>query len=160
MTPAQLAKAGTEHAIQTAFFCWLAMAARRGFAAANDEHCYIGGGFQYAEEAYGTKDALPELEWVYAIPNGGSRGDTARTAQIVGGKLKAEGVKAGVSDICVPIRRGAWPGLYIEMKKPGGKVSTEQKAFGAFVKSQGYGFVVCYSWTEARDVLTQYLTQT
>ena len=39
-TPAQLAKSGTEHAEQVAFFAWLAMATMRGLEAADDERCY------------------------------------------------------------------------------------------------------------------------
>jgi len=52
----------------------------------------------------------PELELLYHIPNGGYRYKT--TAR----RLKAEGVKAGVPDICLPVPRGGYHGLYIEMK--------------------------------------------
>jgi len=52
----------------------------------------------------------PELELLYHIPNGGHR--YATTAK----RLKAEGVKAGVPDLCLPVARGGYYGLYIEMK--------------------------------------------
>lgn len=130
MTPEQLAISGSESAHQTALFCWAALARPR----------------------------YPELEWLHAIPNGGSRGSNQRDAMRVGAKMKAEGVKKGVSDICLPVKRGPWSGLYIEMKKRGsGKVSEEQSAFGAFVQVQGFGFVVCYTWIEARDAIEAYL---
>ena len=52
----------------------------------------------------------PELRLLYAIPNGGHR------HKAVAAKLKAEGVKPGVPDLCLPVRRGEYSGLYIEMK--------------------------------------------
>lgn len=137
MTPEQLAKSGSEASEQTALFCWAATARAR----------------------------YPELEWLYAIPNGGARGD-ARSAMIRGGQLKAQGVKAGVSDICLPVKRGPWSGLYVELKRvslrpvrqgSAGGVSSEQQAFGAFVLAQGFGFVVCYGWNEAAQTIQSYL---
>lgn len=138
MTPEQLAQSGSEAAHQTALFCWCAMNMAR----------------------------FPELKWFHAVANGGSRGDSKRSAMIRGGQLKAQGVKPGVSDTFLPVKRGVWSGLYIELKKPSerpkregskGGVSEEQIAFGAFVQGQGFGFVVCYSWDEAAKVIEQYL---
>jgi len=109
-----------------------------------------------------VREAFPELRWFHAIGNGGSRGDTAQSRRIEGGKMKAEGVKPGVSDTMLPVRRGEFPGFYIELKKmPGAGVgpSDEQLEFGEFVQSQGYAFMVCYGWREARDMLIAYLTQ-
>lgn len=164
MNPEQLAKAGNEHSHQAALFCWVAMAMNRGFEAANDMAAYANVG---NAERYGVAQAVGELRWYHAIPNGGSRGDTVKSARIQGGMMKAEGVKPGVADTFLPVHRGAWPGLYIEMKKPAerpkragssGGVSELQSEFGTFVKAQGFGWVVCYSWREAADILQQYLT--
>lgn len=108
----------------------------------------------------------PELEWFHAIPNGGSRGDNPQARAIRGAKLIAEGVRPGVSDTFLPVKRGMYSGLYIEMKKPSvkpkkktskGGVSKEQLDFGNFVQLQGFGFVVCYSWEDAVNVLIEYL---
>jgi hypothetical protein len=96
----------------------------------------------------------PEVKWIYATPNGGLRNP------IVAARLKSEGVKAGISDICCPFARQGYHGFYIEMKKPGGKESKEQKEFGAFLKSEGYLYTMCDSWSKARDAITWYLTQT
>lgn len=161
MNPEQLAKSGTEHGEQAALFCWAAKAASRGFAAAWDMEAYAS--FDRAEALYGSENAVPELEWFHAVPNGGSRGDTARSAKIQGGIMKAEGVKPGVADTFLPVRRGQWPGLYIEMKKgterkkKDGGMSDKQVEFRDFVQAQGYGFVTCYSWREAATILQQYL---
>jgi len=46
----------------------------------------------------------PELELLYAILNGGHR------HKAVGRRLKAEGVKRGVPDICLPVPRGGFTG--------------------------------------------------
>ena len=51
----------------------------------------------------------PVLELMYHTPNGGKRDIT--TAK----KLKRRGVKPGVPDVCLPVARGNYHGLYIEM---------------------------------------------
>lgn len=130
MKPEDLAKSGTESGHQRAVFCWAALNTKR----------------------------FPELKWLHHIPNGGSRGDDAKSRAIRGANLKAEGVRTGVSDLMLPVKRGDWSGLYIEMKKPGGKESPEQKEFGAFVKSQGFGYVCCDTWEKAVQVIEKYLT--
>jgi hypothetical protein len=51
-----------------------------------------------------------------------------------GALLKAEGVSAGVPDLCIP----AWK-IYIEMKcRKGGKVSPEQADYIDYLKDCGY----------------------
>ena len=65
----------------------------------------------------------PELKWLHHIPNGGSR----NKAEAV--KLKQMGVKAGVSDFCLPYPKGIYCGLYIEMKFGDGKHQKSQKEF-------------------------------
>ena len=129
MSPESIAKSGTESAHQQALFAWCAL----------------------------NIETYPELKWFHAIPNGGSRGDNQRSRAIQGGKLKAEGVKSGVADCFLPVKRGVWSGLYIEMKRDTGKPSKEQKEFGVFVQLQGFGFVVCYNWEDAVKCLKEYL---
>jgi hypothetical protein len=96
------------------------------------------------------------LRLAFAIANGGKR--DIRTAV----RLKATGVKAGVSDIFLPVARHDVHGLFIELKKSkehgGGTVSKEQKAWGDSVLAEGYGFCVCYGWREAATVLEMYLS--
>lgn len=96
-------------------------------------------------------DKYHELKWLYAIPNGGERNVA------VAGRLKAEGVKSGVSDLCLPVARCGHHGLYIEMKKPGGKESDKQKEFGAFLKEHGYFYCCCYHWEEAWKTISWYM---
>lgn len=95
----------------------------------------------------------PELKWAYAIPNGGKRDP------ITAARLKNEGVKSGISDVCLPFAKQGYHGFYVEMKKPKGKESAEQKEFGAFLTSQGYLYTMCDSWDKARNAIWWYLTQ-
>lgn len=99
------------------------------------------------------------LSWIYAVPNGGFR--NARTAK----QLKAEGVKAGVPDICIPIPSGSFHGAYIEMKRPENKLlkitkgdtSKEQKQYISYLRQAGYAVAVCYGWEEAVSFTNDYL---
>lgn len=93
----------------------------------------------------------PGLKNLYAIANGGYR--NIQTAV----KLKEEGVVAGVLDLFLACPRGAYAGLYIEMKVKPNKPTPEQLEFMDNVRQEGYSAVVCYSATEAINVITDYL---
>lgn len=93
----------------------------------------------------------PELKLLFHIPNGGKR-DIVTAA-----KLKAEGVKAGVLDLCLPVPKGIYHGAFIEMKAMDGKISSEQSMWIEDLKNQGYFIAVCYGWEKARDIITSYL---
>ena len=76
--------------------------------------------------------ACPELGLLYAIPNGGKRAIKTAIA------LKAQGVKSGVPDMCLPVARGGYHGLYIELKRQrGGTVSETQKSWITALAKQG-----------------------
>ena len=93
----------------------------------------------------------PELVYLFHIPNGGKR------SKIEAARLKREGVKAGVSDLCLPAPHGKYHGLYLEMKTKGGRISPEQKDFLAFVKNNGYAAFVAWSWDEAAEMIEKYI---
>lgn len=151
MTPDELAKTDSEHGHQRALFAWVNMATLYGVRAAFDEQCYQKGGREYADKWYGSKDALPILQELYAIPNGGERN------KAVAAKLKAEGVKAGTPDTHLPVACGQYHSLYIEMKKPGGTVSPDQRDRFDRLTRNGNCVFVCYTWTEATGKLRYYL---
>lgn len=97
----------------------------------------------------------PELELLYHIPNGGKR--DAKTATV----LKRQGVKAGVPDLHLPVAKGIYHGLYIELKKDkSGTVSDYQKSWIARLNAQGYYATVCYGYDEAIETLRAYLELT
>jgi hypothetical protein len=98
-----------------------------------------------------TEGTWPELELLHAIPLGGARHPAT------GKKLKAEGVKKGVPDLCLPVARGPWNGMYIEMKVKGRYPSKEQRWWLAKLTEQGYLAVVCHGFNQAVDVITEYM---
>ena len=94
----------------------------------------------------------PDYGLAYAIPNGGKR--NKKTAV----DLQAEGVKSGVPDVCVPVPRYPYHGLYVEMKRiKKSSISTEQKALIARLKEQGYRVEVCKGAESARWAIESYL---
>ena len=97
------------------------------------------------------ENQIPELALLYHIPNGGHRAKT--TAK----RLKAEGVKAGVPDICLPVPRGKYHGLYIEMKADKNKPTDNQIKWLSELSQQGYFAAVCHGWQAASVTILKYL---
>ena len=93
----------------------------------------------------------PLLGLLHAIPNGGQRHPA------IAAKLKREGVKRGVPDLCLPVARCGLHGLYLELKAADGRLSDEQKRWRDMLIAQGYGVAVVYGFEEARAVLEDYL---
>ena len=94
----------------------------------------------------------PEISLLYHVPNGGSR--NALEAK----HLKAQGVKPGVPDLCLPVSRGGYHGLYIELKRRGGgRTSQAQTAWLEALARQRYCASVCHGWTEAARMIAWYL---
>lgn len=94
----------------------------------------------------------PELDLMYHIPNGGKRNIT--TAK----KLKAEGTKAGVPDIHLPVARCGYHGLFIELKRrEGGTTSKSQEDWLQALKEQGHYTAVCKGCDEATEMIINYL---
>jgi len=91
------------------------------------------------------------LRLLYAIPNGGAR-DVR-----VGKKLKAEGVKRGVPDLCLPVPCGVYHGMYIEMKTEVGRATPEQKQWIQDLNEQGYYAVIAKGWEQAKNEILGYL---
>lgn len=92
-----------------------------------------------------------ELCRFYAIPNGGHR------SKATAGKMRAEGVRSGVPDYCLPVARDGAHGLYIELKRPTGKPSTEQESWINNLNAEGYIAKVAVGWWDAWQVLAMYL---
>lgn len=92
-------------------------------------------------------------EWTYAVPNGGKRHIS------VAKKLKAEGVKAGVPDICIAYPLNGFHGLYIELKKEKGRPTESQLEWLNKLGSVGYMAVICKGLDSAMDQINAYLEQ-
>lgn len=95
---------------------------------------------------------MPELKYLYHIPNGGRRDP------IEAKHLKSQGVKSGVPDLHLPVARKGFNSLYIEMKTETGRTSEAQEWWLAELVRQGNYAVVCRGWKEAVKCLTWYLT--
>ena len=103
----------------------------------------------------GGWETRPELGLLYAIPNGGKRAIKTAIA------LKAQGVKSGVPDMCLPVARGGYHGLYIELKRQkGGVVSETQKSWITALNTQGYKAIICHGAEEAIEQIRGYLCHT
>lgn len=117
-------------------------------AASNTEHGHQAAIFCFANQ---NLNKYPDLRWLFAIPNG-FYGVQQK------GKMKAEGLKSGLPDIGLMVKRGSYQMLWIELKKPKvGKVSTKQNEWLTQARECGHGSAVCYGWIEARDMIISYL---
>ncbi|WP_160688371.1 VRR-NUC domain-containing protein [Clostridium sp. C2-6-12] len=106
--------------------------------------------FQWAGVA---RQKYPELELLFHVPNGGKREKREAAS------LRKEGVKAGVPDLVLPVARGEYFGLYIELKVGKNKPKEHQLKWIEDLKFQGYFVKVCYGWIEASEVIENYLEQ-
>lgn len=107
--------------------------------------------FRWKEYAKAT---IPELGMMFHVPNGGYR--NPREAR----NLSEEGVVPGVPDILLPVPRGGYHGLFIELKRvKGGRVSEEQRAWLDRLNGLGYLARVCRGWLDARNVILKYLKE-
>ena len=95
----------------------------------------------------------PELDTLYAIPNGaklsnGGRGWT---------KLAAEGARKGMPDLCLPCARNGYHALYIEMKVNDNKPTEDQARIMDLLHQQGNLAIPCWTAGEAIQALQEYL---
>ena len=102
----------------------------------------------------------PELELIYAIPNGAKlpyvgKGKNRYSPQAM--KLKAEGLHPGIPDLCLPVNRHGYGALYIEMKVGYNKPSPEQESVITKLRSYENCVYVCYSADEAIGKIKEYL---
>jgi hypothetical protein len=101
--------------------------------------------------AWSVRREHPELEWMFAVPNGYHR--DIRVAR----KVKAAGAKAGIPDVALPVPRGPYHGLYLELKVGRNKPTEEQRKWLEHLVNVGYLATWCTGWEAARDVIVDYL---
>lgn len=110
--------------------------------------------------------SYPELKLLFAIPNGAKlpysgRGKNRFSKQAI--ILKEEGLKSGVPDLCLPVAKHNYHGLYIEMKRmpnrgrKGGAPTEEQAWWKDQLTKQGYLSVICWGAEDAIRILSEYL---
>jgi len=118
---------------------------RRMAATGPSEHDEQVALIQWADSVGGAVGLL------FAIPNGGQRHPA------VAAKLKAEGVRAGVPDLFLPVARGGYNGLFIEMKVGKNKPTDSQKEWMRALMRREYAFAICYGAEEAIDTIQEYM---
>lgn len=112
----------------------------------HQHQCALISWWKIAHKTFG----LPEFA-LLAIPNGGHRHIA------VAAKMKAEGVRRGILDLCLPVSRHGYHALWIEMKAGKNKPTPEQIEFIKWQEEEGYKCVVCYDWMDARAEIEGYL---
>lgn len=88
---------------------------------------------------------------LFAIPNGGHRHIR------VAAKLKAEGVRAGVPDLFLPIQAKGFGGLFIELKAKNGRPTEKQLDWLEYLSGEGYLTALCMGSQAAIDTIKSYL---
>lgn len=95
----------------------------------------------------------PELKLLFHIPNGGKRGKCEAA------RFKAMGVKSGVPDLFLPVARGGYHGLWVELKRTkDSRVSANQNEWIKALRQQGYSAEVAYGAGEAMELIEGYLS--
>jgi len=76
-------------------------------------------------------------------------------------KIKTAGcLKSGRPDIHLPVPRGGYASLFIELKRiKGGKESDNQKEYGRLLKENGNYYAVCHGSDEAISMIIKYLDE-
>jgi integrase len=96
----------------------------------------------------------PELRLLYHIPN------ERQCSPAQGARLKKQGVRRGIPDICLPVARHGFHSLYIELKRlAGGGVSPEQAEWIDELHRHGNKAIVCRGWMAAKEAIEEYLRQ-
>jgi hypothetical protein len=99
---------------------------------------------QWCRAKYGSKS-------IFAIPNAGKMSYGAVN------HFKSEGRTSGVPDLFIPGRHGCFLGLFIEMKREYGSVtSPEQMEWIEALKNVGYYACICRGFDEAVKVISDY----
>ena len=98
------------------------------------------------------ENRYPELKLLHHCPHGGKRDRVSAAV------LKRQGVKAGVPDLHLPVPKGQYASLYIEMKYGDGRLQKEQKEFLKQAADYGNFVAVCYSQEIALKVIEDYVT--
>ena len=84
------------------------------------------------------------------IPNEGKR------SLSYAARMKRMGLRSGFPDLLVPLTRGGYHGLFIEMKYGKNKTTKEQKEWLERLSAEGYACAVCYNAAEAIKTIESY----
>lgn len=97
--------------------------------------------------------AYPGIDLLEGSMNG------VRLTKAQAGKARAAGMLKGSHDVKLPVARGPYVGLSIEMKFGRNKPTDEQEWYAKRLREEGWRVEFCWDWTEARGIVIEYLTQ-
>jgi hypothetical protein len=104
------------------------------------------------EPGGGLSAKYPELFLAHAIPNGMWTPSAAAA-----GRAKAAGVLASMPDLHLPVARGPFIGLYVELKAPGKYGRPDQRRMAELLRAEGNCVIECRSVEHAVSVFAGYL---
>lgn len=93
---------------------------------------------------------------VFHIPNEGKR------SKAYAARMKRVGLRSGVPDLMVPVARGDYHGLFIEMKRRNftpSKLTDSQREWIYTLKANGYAAFVCAGADKAIRCVDWYMEQ-
>jgi hypothetical protein len=99
------------------------------------------------------------LQYPEAAQNTMHIGNERKSSYYMGYIMKRMGVLKGASDLFMAEPRGAYHGLFIEMKSKTGKPTVEQLAFLKRMTDKGYCARLAYGSDEAIPLIITYLSQ-
>lgn len=110
---------------------------------------------------------IPFLRLLYAVPNGAGLRHTVRTTR--GGKvvrfsaeankLRREGLRSGIPDMCWPVARGGFLSLYIEHKRAKAPTSDAQDEIAVLLREAGHKVCLSRSVDESIAIILDYWRQ-
>ncbi len=101
----------------------------------------------------------PGLDLMFATLNGAFLQGNARQRAIQWKKLVKQGARKGVLDIFLPVAKGKYHGLWMEMKAPKphrSSVTPEQKEWKERMRNEGYLARIVYGCDEAVAAIEAY----
>jgi hypothetical protein len=112
-------------------------------------------------------DQYPDLGAIFAVPNGGERPATedanGNRVSVVAARMRDEGLRAGVPDLCIPVPRAPHPGAFLETKRRRGapsRIDPDQVVWITRLLDLGWFVRVCYGEAELWRTATEYLGYT
>lgn len=105
--------------------------------------------------ARASRHKYPELRWLHASLNGIAASSPREAKQ-----AKLAGMESGVPDVFLPVPRGGYCGLYIEMKRSDktlSDLSESQREWKSGLAENGYRAEVAFCWEQAKDIILDYL---
>lgn len=118
---------------------------------ASPEHQHQCALFRWARNP-ATLRKYPELRLLSSSLNG------VKLTKAQAAKAKAAGMLAGEHDVRLPVARGRFTCLSIEMKAGDGRPTPAQLEYGELLEAEGGCVRFCWTWIEAKEVIEAYLT--